>query len=172
MQLITDVQVAPNTTDDQVLLERSLEEQSERDRVPKQVTCDGGYTGPKGEQACSDHGAELRPTRIRGGKSGPDTWGWEKYEWTLGGEGRPSGVVCPKGEEGTVELGEADGRLIARFAPGACEGCPLLGGPCRAEERRAGPTMYVSERSVQVAQMRQEISEENRSVRAPVEATM
>jgi hypothetical protein len=32
--------------------------------------------------------------------------------------------------------------------------------------------MYVSERSVEVAQMRQEIREEDRSVRAPVEATM
>lgn len=32
--------------------------------------------------------------------------------------------------------------------------------------------MYVSERSVKVARMRQEIREEDRSVRAPVEATM
>ena len=59
-------------------------------------------------------------------------------------------MVCPQGKEGTVELGEADGRLTARFDPGVCEGCPLLGGPCRVEERRRGPTMYVSERSVEV----------------------
>jgi len=74
--------------------------------------------------------------------------------------------------EGTVEPGKAEGRLIARFEPEACEKCPLLGRVCRAQKRRKGPTMYLSERSVQVARMRQGIREEDRSVRAPVEATM
>jgi hypothetical protein len=172
VQLITDVQVAPNTTDDGELLKRSLEEQSERDVALEEMTTDGGFTGPTAESACEAREVELRPTRIRGGKSGANRLGWEDYEWILGEEGRPTGVVCPKGQEGTVEPGEAEGRLIARFEPGACEGCPLLGGPCRAEERRGRPTMYVSERSVEVARMRQEIREEDRSVRAPVEATM
>lgn len=36
----------------------------------------------------------------------------------------------------------------------------MLGGPCPVEERRAGPTMYVTKRSIEVAQMRREIREE------------
>ena len=172
VQLITDVQVAPNTTDDQVLLKRSLEGQFERDVALEEMTTDGGFTGPEPEEVCSDHGVTLRPTRVRGGKSAPDRLGWEDYEWICLEEGKPTGVVCPQEKEGTVELGEADGRLTARFDPGVCEGCPLLGEPCRVEERRRGPTMYVSERSVEVAQMRQGLREEDRSVRAPVEATM
>lgn len=172
VQLITDVQVAPNTTDDGELLKRSLEGQSGRAVAPDEMTTDGGFTGPTAEEACEAHQTELRPTRIRGGRGDPDRLGWEDYEWIGAEEGRPTGVVCPKGKEGTVERGEAEGRLIARFDPGACEGCPLLGGPCRVEERRAGPTMYVSERSVEVARMRQGLREKDRSVRAPVEATM
>jgi hypothetical protein len=173
VHMITDVQVAPNTTDDGELLRRSLEAQSERSVAPEQMTVDGGFTGPTAEEACETHQTNLRPTRIRGGRSDPDRLGWEDYEWIGGAEeGRPTGVVCPKGEEGTVESGEAEGRLIARFEPGACEGCPLLGGACRVEKRRKGPTMYLSERSVEVARMRQGIREKDRSVRAPVEATM
>jgi hypothetical protein len=173
VQLITDVQVAPNTTDDGELLKRSLEGQSGRALAPDEMTTDGGFTGPTAEEACEAHQTKLRPTRIRGGRGDPDRLGWEDYEWTGSDEkGRPTGVVCPEGEEGTVEPGESEGRLIARFEPGACEGCPLLGGACRVEERRAGPTMYVSERSVEVARMRQDLREKDRSVRAPVEATM
>ncbi len=62
--------------------------------------------------------------------------------------------------------------MIARFEPKACEECLLFGGACRAKERRKGPTMYLSERSVEVARTRHQIREEDRSVRAPVEATM
>jgi hypothetical protein len=173
VQLITDVQVVPNATDDGELLKRSLQAQAERGEAPDQMTTDGGFTGPVAEEACEARGVELRPTRIRGGRGDPDRLGWEDYQWTESDEkGRPTGVVCPEGEEGTVEPGGSEGRLIARFEPGACEGCPLLDGPCRATPRRKGPTMYVSERSVEVARMRQGLREKDRSVRAPVEATM
>ena len=53
VQLITDVQVAPNTTDDQVLLKRSLEGQFERDVALEEMTTDGGFTGPEAEEVCS-----------------------------------------------------------------------------------------------------------------------
>jgi hypothetical protein len=186
VQLITDVQVAPNTTDDAELLARSLEAQSERDLAVDQMTTDGGFTGPTGETACSDHEVQLRPTRVRGGRCAPGRLRWEDYTWILGeageaeagdaeagdAEGRPVAVVCPEGQRGTIEPGKKEGRLIARFEPGACAGCPLRGGACRVEERCGQPTLYVRERSVEVARLRQGIRPEDRSVRAPVEATM
>ncbi|MBW1947653.1 MAG: transposase, partial [Deltaproteobacteria bacterium] len=55
VQLITDVQVEPNHTDDAKLMEESLDDQSEREIKVEKVTTDGGYTGPKGEQACGKH---------------------------------------------------------------------------------------------------------------------
>ena len=181
VQLITDVQVAPNTTDDAELLARSLEAQSDRDLAVDQMTTDGGFTGPTGETACSDHEVQLRPTRVRGGRCAPGRLRWEDYTWILGvageaeagdEEGRPVAVVCPEGQRGMIEPGKNEGRLIARFEPGACAGCPLRGGACRVQKRCGQPTLYVTERSVEVARLRQGIRPEDRSVRAPVEATM
>ena len=66
VQLITDVQVEANHTDDTSLMEQSLDDQAERDIDPEQATTDGGYTGPRGEEACEKHDVELRATRLRG----------------------------------------------------------------------------------------------------------
>ena len=100
VQLITDVQVAPNTTDDQVLLKWSLEGQSEQDVALEEMTTDGGFTGPEAEEVCSGHGVKLRPTRVRGGKSAPDRLGWEDYEWICLEEGSPPGWFVRRGRKG------------------------------------------------------------------------
>ena len=172
LQLICDVQVAPNTTDDAELLERSLEGQAERGHCPEQMTVDGGFTGPTADEACQDHETELRPTRLRGGQSASETLGWEAYQWSVDEAGRPEAVTCPHGQRARVEPGQAEGRYIVRFSSEACAGCPLLGGACRVEERRAGPTLYLTQRSIEVARQRQRLCPEDRSIRAPVEATM
>jgi len=75
VQLITAVEVAPNTTDDGELLKRSLQEQAQRNLAPKQMTTDGGFTGSTAEEACEANGVELRSTRVRGGRSDPDRLG-------------------------------------------------------------------------------------------------
>lgn len=71
LQLITDVQVEPNRTDDATLLEQSLDDQAARGIEVDQVTTDGGYTGPNGEGACAKHDVALRATHLRGGRSDP-----------------------------------------------------------------------------------------------------
>lgn len=81
VQLITAVEVAPNTTDDGELLKRSLQAQAERNLPPKQMTTDGGFTGSTAEEACEANGVELCPTRVRGKRSNPDRLGWEGYKW-------------------------------------------------------------------------------------------
>lgn len=172
VQLICDVQVAPNTTDDAELLERSLESQAERDHCPEKMTVDGGFTGPVAEAACQQHETQLRPTRLRGGQSASEKLGWDAYQWDVDQAGCPEAVTCPQGQRARVEPGRAEGRYIARFSSEACAGCPLLGGPCRVVKRRAGPTFYVTHRSIEVALQRQRLCPEDRSIRAPVEATM
>lgn len=76
-QLITDLPVEPNQADDAELTEQSLDDQAERDINLEKVTTDGGYTGPKGEEACKKHNVELRAAWMRGGYSSPHQWGWE-----------------------------------------------------------------------------------------------
>jgi len=173
VQLITDVQVEPNCTDDAVLMEQSLDDQAERDIKVEQVTTDGGYTGLRGEQACEKHDVELRTTRMRGGRSAPDKWGWEEYRWIVNDQGIPSRVTCPQGCTADLGPGKAEGAFIARFNRECCAGCPFFTNKCRVQDRpRVGPTLYVRARTIKVAQHRQSLHPEDTSIRVLVESTI
>lgn len=172
-QLITDLQVEPNRTDDATLLEQSLEGQAERGIEVERLTTDGGYTGPDAERACRRHGVELRATRMRGGRSAPDRWGYEEYTWETDDEGRVTYVTCPQGCRVPLRPGAAHGRRIARFPEEQCATCPHLGKECRVQRRkRAGPTLYVTERTIEVARQRQRLHPEDTPIRVLVESTI
>ncbi|MFO7743023.1 MAG: transposase [Anaerolineae bacterium] len=173
IQLITDVQVQPNQTDDATLMEQSLDDQAEREIGVDRVTTDGGYTGPQGEAACEKHKVELRATRMRGGRSAADKWGWEEYTWEVDDEGRPIRVTCPQGCTAGLVPGQAQGRFIARFAPECCADCPFFKNQCRVQDRqRVGPTLYVQSRTIEVAQQRQSLHPEDTSIRVLAESTV
>jgi hypothetical protein len=173
VQLITDVQVEPNQVDDAELLEQSLDGQAERDIVVKKVTTDGGYTGPKGEEACEKHNVELRATRMRGGTSSPHKWGWEQYDWEVDEEGRPTGITCPGECQGRVIPGQAEGKFIVRFEEMQCRACPHYKEKCRVQARaRVGPTMYVNKRIAEVARQRQQLHPEDTPIRVVVESSI
>ena len=173
VQLITSVQTAGNNTDDSDLLAQSLDEQAERGHKIKKMTVDGGYTGPKAEEACAVHNTELHPSRLRGGKSRGKKWGVEKYSWQLAEDGVTKQVVCPQGQSAVLEAGRKEGRWLARFENAACAACPFFQKQCRVAPRRhSGPTLLVTTRSIQVAVLRQRITDKNNGVRAGVEATV
>ncbi|RMF39453.1 MAG: hypothetical protein D6755_14265, partial [Anaerolineae bacterium] len=173
VQLIVDVQTASNHTDDGQLLAQSLDNQAQRGHQIEKVTTDGGYTGPVAETACRQHGVELHPSRVRGGKSGGEKWGWERYEWQVNEEGEPVQVGCPQGQVVPLQRGQKAGRWLARFEADVCRTCPFYQKQCRVVPRqRSGPTLLVAERTIQVAQLRQRITAANNGVRAAVEATI
>jgi hypothetical protein len=173
VQLITDVQVEPNRTDDAQLLEQSLDDQAARGIKVDKVTTDGGYTGPRGEAACGKHEVELRATRMRGGHGASDRWGWERYTWEMSDDGRPVSVTCPQGCRSTLLAGRAEGRFIARFETQCCAACPFLGQECRVENRaRVGPTLYVKQRAIEVARQRQQLHPEDIPIRVVAESTV
>ena len=173
VQLITDVQVEPNRADDTALMEQSLDDQARRGIEVNQVTVDGGYTGPKGEAACGKHDVTLRPTRMRGGQTAPDHWGWKAYTWEVEDDGTPISVTCPQGCTATMFPGRAENRFLARFEDECCAACPFFNTTCRIEERkRLSPTLYVTRRRVEIALRRQQMSPEDASIRAVVESTI
>lgn len=173
LQLVTDVQVEPNCTDDATLLEQSLDDQAARGIEVDQVTTDGGYTGPNAEGACEKHDAALRATRLRGGRSDPKRWGWDRYRWKVREDGTPVRVRCPQGEEAALQPGRAEGNFIARFDAARCATCPFFGNKCRVQARtRVGPTLYVTHRTVEVAQHRQQLHPEDAPIRVLVESTI
>lgn len=173
VQLLTSVQLAPNTTDDGQLLKDSLAEQSARGITIKKMTVDGGYTGETGETACQDHGVQMLPTRIRGRQTAPDRWGWEEYTWLLDDDDRPWRVVCPQGQAAKLETGRKGNWLLARFDRKACAECPFYQQQCRVKPyKRKPPTLFVNPRWIQVALLRQGMSPANNALRAGVESTV
>jgi hypothetical protein len=173
LQLITDVQVEPNRADDTDLMRQSLDGQRARGIEVKRVTTDGGYTGPRGEAICKQREVELRATRMRGRASAGDGWGWEDWHWELGEEGRPLAVTCPCGSRAEVLAGRAPGRFIARFGAQRCRRCPFFGNRCPVQNRsRVGPTLYLTRRTVDVAQQRRRLHPEDAPLRAVVESTV
>ncbi len=173
LQLITDIQVAPNVTDDGELLRQSVDKQLERGLEVKNIVTDGGYNGPDTEEFCKKNDITHRPTNIRGGKSAKDRLGWEMYQWQLNKEGIPVAVVCPRGQKGQIRPGRKEERWLVRFADAStCQTCPLLD-QCRVVlQKQNGPAMRVTTRSIQVALLRQRLCPEDRSLRSPVEATV
>jgi len=173
VQLLTSVQVAPNTTDDGQLLADSLVEQSGRGITIKQMTVDGGYTGETGEKACRDHQVQMLPTRIRGRRTAPNRWGWEKYTWLSDDDDIPRLVVCPKGQAAWLEDSLKGDWLLARFDRTACADCPFYQQLCRVQPyKRKPPTLFVQRRWIQVALLRQGMSLANDALRAGVESTV
>ena len=173
VQLITDVQVEPNHADDTQLMDQALTGQQERGIEVTSVVTDGGYSGELGDEVCEEHGVDLRPTRLRGGVSHGEQWGWDAYSWEVDAEGTPLRVTCPEGVTVDLEPGQSAERSLARFPQQSCEACPFYGKQCRVKERKTtGPTFYVTHRSIKVARRRQRLCPEDAQLRAPVEAVM
>jgi len=172
VQLLTDVQVEPNITDDAQLLKQSLENQVARGLEVQQITTDGGYTGPTSDAVCSQHKVELRATHMRGGRSAAHHWGWEAYTWEVGSNGLPCRVTCP--QDNTVVLSTRNGtRFVAHFDPTHCAECPFYEGLCRVRARkRAGPTLHVKLSMIAAARRRASLHPEDCPLRTVVEATV
>lgn len=171
VQLVTDVVVAPNTTDDGALLASTLQRQAERGIEILEVTVDGGFTGPVGEGACREHGVKMHPTRIRGGQTKAGRFGWKDYEWQLDANGEAVNVCCPQGQTARLQPSK-DKHLVAYFDVAGCSACPFFKGPCRTVKKPRGARLYVPRRSVTVARLRQGMRDVDRSVRAVVESTI
>jgi hypothetical protein len=154
-------------------MEQSLDDQARRGIEIKQITVDGGYTGPNGEAACGKHDVTLRATRMRGGHSAPDHWGGEKYTWEVEDDGTPIGVTCPQGCRAALLPGRAKNRFLARFEAKRCAACPFFKTKCRVQERkRLPPTLYLTWRRIEVARRRQRLCRKDASIRAVVESTV
>lgn len=173
VQLITSVQTAPNYVDDGQLLANTLADLADRQVAIDQATVDGGYNGPTSEDACRQHGVELRPTTIRGGQTKEGVFGWDAYTWILDEAGQPIQVSCPQGQPVPLQPGNKQGRYLARFVEAVCADCPFFQNGCRVRpRRRQGPTLNVTLRPIQVAGLRQGMSADNAAIRANTESTI
>lgn len=175
VQLITMVQVAPNTTDDEQFLVEGLPELKERTDLDALWT-DGGYTGPDAEDALREKQVEHIPTNLRGRRTAPDRLGLETFSWEVDADGTPMAVTCPGGQKAEVRRARKADRFVAHFDQAGCEACPFAEGcPARPMKRRDARSLNVSLRQVQVALLRQRAAKtrgKGKNWRAAIESTV
>ncbi len=175
VQLITQVQVAPNDTDDEHLLVEGLPQLKARTEVQSLWT-DGGYNGSDAEETFRQEQVEHIPTNIRGRRTAPDRLGLQAFSWEIDEHGTPLTVKCPGGQQVEVKMGRKADRFVAHFEQAGCETCAFAEGcPARPVKRRGGRSLNVSLRQVQVALLRQRAAQTRgagNNWRAAIESTV
>lgn len=177
LQLITLVQVAPNTTEDADLLVEAVPALVARMPLDTLHT-DGAYPSPAGDEVLLAHHVTQIQTALRGAAPDPQHFGLSDYTFELNAEGVPERITCPAGQTGSLRWGREGSALVADFAPAVCQGCVFhQTGRCRAKPGQRDPRFhldfYLAE--VRTAQRRQACQAQKLSgtnLRVAVEATM
>jgi len=175
VQLITQVQVEPNNTDDEQMAVDGVPDLKARTDLQALWT-DGGYNGPEAEATFRRHQVRHIPTNIRGRRSSPNRLGLEAFCWETDETGAPITVICPGGQQVKVTAGRKGAQYLADFDQAVCERCPLRNQcPTRALKCRPAHVLRMSSRQVQVAQLRQRSAQARgpgNNWRAAIESTV
>ena len=176
-QLITKIQVAPNSTDDGKLLLQALPNLAQRTDLDMLYT-DGGYGGAKLDQALTDNGVVLFQTGIRGKKLRQDKLSFYHFSIHQDETSLPIQVTCPYGQIAPVEAGSQKKGYVARFSVSICETCPFHQArkcPTRFRKRKQFYGLYFTPSKMLLALRRQRnevFQKSRRNPRAAVEATV
>ena len=154
LQLITQVQVDSNLTDDTLMAMAAVPGLKARTEL-EELWTDGGYVGSGTEQVFREHKIRHVPTNLRGGRPSPDRLSLEAFSWQTDEEGNPQTVSCPGGQQGTIKAGFKEGRFLVRFDSSVCDTC-CWADRCRAEpvKLRQERLLRVTSRQVHLAQLR------------------
>ena len=177
LQLITDVRVAANTTEDDALLVAALPELKQRTDLDTLYT-DGGYGGPQSDTVLREQQVSLIQTAIKGRK--PDSGKLHLADFTIAqdAEGVPLAITCPEGQTVPVTPGRKQQRFAAQFAATTCETCPLYAAgrcPPQPDNRHRSLRLTFDQADVAKAQRHRRsrtTSETDRNLRPAVEATV
>jgi hypothetical protein len=176
LQLITQMQVAPNNQEDADLLADGLPQLKARTGV-ESLYVDGAYGSPAADQASITEQVELVQTGIRGNQPDPDKFNLADFAIVQAEDGQPRQMTCPGGQTVPVEAGRTTG-FIACFDPLICQACPFqIEGRCRAKAGKKDPRPKLSftQQEVNWARRRkrhQAFKQEKGNLRAAVEATV
>jgi len=178
LQLITKVQVAPNTTDDDQMLAEALPNLKARTAVDEMHT-DGGYGGRKSDPLLAEYQVELLQTAIRGRNPDPEKPHLADFDLHFSETGQPRQVTCPGGQKVTVQPSGQQKSFVARFELPVCQACPLfLKNKCLAQAgKQTDPRLRLRFTLVeaQAAQRRRRCAENKQrpgNLRSAVEATV
>jgi len=175
LQLITNVQVEPNTTDDAAMLEEMIRDLAENTEI-EELYVDGGYGSPEVDENLQEHHIELFQTAIRGRKPSSKKLYLSDFLLEQNEDGEPVNITCPHNQTTTVERGRKDGRYLAYFEELLCAECPLQD-QCPAErlQRKAQRVLRFSGKQWRVARRRRnskKLRESGENLRSAIEATI
>lgn len=176
-QLITKIQVAPNSVDDGKLLLQALPNLVERTDLDTLYT-DGGYGGTEIDRSLTDKGIALFQTGIRGKKLAQDKLSFYHFSIQQDETGQPTQVSCPYGQIAPVEVGSQKKGYVARFSVSICQTCPFhQAGKCptRYRQRKQFYGLYFLPWRMMLSIRRQRnqlLQKAKRNPRAAVEATV
>jgi len=176
LQLISRVNVAPNTTDDQQLLAEDIENLKERMEFDELYT-DAGYTGETAAKATEGHQVKQYVSAIKGRKKEKDALQLEDFTVTRNDDGTVTAIVCPNGHSGELrESSKKDGRYTAGFSADSCQVCPFIDQcPAKRLKKRPSFVFRFTTTDLRVAATRKQVAQTGKEItnkRASVESTV
>ncbi len=176
LQLITNVQVAPNNIDDSQLLAEALPNLQERTDLDTLMT-DGGFGGEASDTVLEGQAVKLIQTAIRGPKPDSHQFHLADFDILFDPQDTPSDITCPYEQKVPIIPARTTG-LQARFDPEICSACPFHQEErCRAQPQKRDPRYLLAftPKQVRAAQRRKDFLEHQdhgQNLRAAVEATV
>jgi hypothetical protein len=177
VQLITAVQVAPNTAEDSALLIAVLPELKQRTDLDTLHT-DATYGSPEADSALRAAQVTLIQTAIRGRKPNPAQLHLADFAISQDAQGRPLDITCPQGQTVPVTPRAKPQRFAAEFASAICETCPLYTtGRCppQPDNRRRSLRLTFNQAEVEKSQRHRRSRAEHHpgsNLRSAVESTV
>ena len=175
LQLISRVNVAPNTTDDQQFLAEDIENLKEREGIDELYT-DAGYTGETAAKATKEHEVSQHVSAIKGRKKDKDALSLEDFTITRNGEGKVTAIVCPNGQNGQVRESNKSDRYTAGFAAESCQVCPFVAQcPAKRLKKRPSFVLRFTTKDLRVAETRKQVARTGKEItnkRASIESTV
>ncbi len=179
VQLLDQIQVAPNQTSDIQMLQEGVEALQKRTGVDTMVT-DGGYVSPAVDDKLRELGIEQIPTALTGTlpdhKAGRLTL--SDFDLQQDIQGEVVAVTCPAGQAASIQTATSGKSYRLSFDAATCRACPLfLTGRCPIEVNpdQSRFSLYVPKDRAHSAQRRRHFErhkEEARNLRTAVEASV
>jgi len=175
LQLITQVQVAPNNTEDAELLVEALPNLQARTELATLYT-DGGYGSAEADQALQDNQVELVQTAIRGRVPSTEKLNLSDFEIKKSQRGTPTEIMCPGQQNVAVQQSNQKKGYVAHFEAEVCQGCPFVR-KCPAQRGKRDERWHLrfTQEQAMMSQRRRKSrlrQKEGRNLRAAIEATI
>jgi len=144
LQLITNVQVAPNNTEDAALLATAVPALKARMALDTLHT-DGAYPSPAGDDVLQAAQVDQIQTAMRGKAPDPEHFALADFNFQIDSAGVPQRLTCPAGQIGTIRArGQVGGEWVADFQAAPCLACPFhQSGRCRAKPGKRDPRFHL-----------------------------